>query len=336
MGLKGFYPLLAKCGYVPTDVQLTELSGRTIAVDADYWLYKCLHGYTSGRQDPVPTMVNVLQQWCQQAAAHGIRLILVFSGEESVPEKAACRSSRALARKKLEARAAQMQQEADATDDLGRELYLRDRIATLKDAARTVSTSMRQECQDRLQSHLTTSPMHTIRRAVSEADFLLMLLSEQGACELVATEDADILACGASSTLRNFTGLLNGHGVAQQYTRADVLRALQLGERESIFQLAALLHCDYQCPISGVGPMTALRYIRKYGTVEAFLRSRLFTTRTKKTNRPKFQLPGGTIEDYIRQTRRTLDIFQSRPDEVSTRSSTHARTAAAAANGIQG
>jgi 5'-3' exonuclease len=153
---------------------------------------------------------------------------------------------------------------------------------------------------------------------VSEADFLLVLLSEQGKCQAVVTEDADILVAGALHTIRNFIELVmddQKRRTCQQYDRIQVIDVLDFKHQPetSLLELASILHCDYQLPIRGLGPVNALRYIQKYGTVKAFLCSSLFETRTKKTNRAKFQLPVSKA-DYIVQTGRTVDIFQSRPD----------------------
>ena len=317
MGLRGFYPLLAKCGYTPdTIMSAADLRGMTIGIDGDFWLYKAMHGYTSG-PPRAECLVQVVEQWCKAARACSIQLVLVFSGSEQVVEKTACLTRRCERRQTLEKRSQALVREveyAKAHGNLETELHLREKVAKIQDAARHItkalSTAVVQQLQER---------GHQCIRAISEADFLLMQLSETGTCDAIGAEDGDILLGGAQVLIRDFVGLLQDHCSGRRYTREGILQALELTTSGTLLQLGCLLHCDYQPAIRGLGPVRALQYMRRYHTVERFLQSPLFATRTKKSNRPRFQLPCNmTIDEYIQCTSRTIDIFCTRPDTIDT------------------
>jgi 5'-3' exonuclease len=218
--------------------------------------------------------------------------------------------------------------------DIGTELHLRDKICRLRNSIRRISSDMATQVVT-----ILIDRGFVCRQAKSEADFLLVMMSEDGQCDFVATDDADMIVSGATHVLRGFIRMLvdptsNGY----VFCRQDVLTCLGLSSQE-LLQLGTLLSCDYQPPIHNVGPVTALRMIQEHKTVDAFLRSQSFNVETKSKTRTqnttqsckkrKYTLPHDmSVESYVTASIRSVDIFRSRPDKTPEQPSTTGSTLA--------
>ena len=311
MGLKGFYPLLKRCKYVPDAVVLTDLVGKTIAMDGDYFLYKAMHGATSGTCFTASDLAECILRWLRMARKAGIMTTFVTTGGSPPIEKVRnCLTGRKRKRSRQQDQIKAIETTLTTTApacSLADELILRDRLCMIQDASRTIDPIMAANVVLLIQA-----AGFDCVESVSEADFMLTLLSEQGRCDYVATDDADILVSGAKRTIRGLTSLLSAGVPARVFERDQVLVAMALTSPQ-LLELGCLLTCDYQPPIPKVGPVTALHMIRAHGTVKGFLESDAFTCPTKK--RRRYVLPASmTTEDYIRQCSRSVDIFKSRPD----------------------
>jgi 5'-3' exonuclease len=194
-------------------------------------------------------------------------------------------------------------------DDIGEEIVIREKIDRMQNSIRRITNEM----STLVVTILLTEGWNCVQ-AKSEADFMLVLLSEEKKCDFVATDDADIIVAGAEHVLRGFVRMLTDtKHTGQDYCRSDIMTCLKLNSDE-LLQLGSLLSCDYQPPINNVGPVTAMRMMQKYGTVDKFIQSKAFTVETKSKKR-KYSLPTGmTPETYISASTRSVDIFRSRPD----------------------
>ena len=81
----------------------------------------------------------------------------------------------------------------------------------------------------------------------------------------VATEDSDALTFGAPRIIRGLTGTAKTVVVID---RAKLLECLGLTSAQFI-DLCILLGCDYSPRHPGMGPASALKTIRKYGSIDA-------------------------------------------------------------------
>jgi flap endonuclease-1 len=196
-------------------------------------------------------------------------------------------------------------------EDIGEDLCVREKINHLKNSIRRITSEMSKRVVD-----ILTMEGWTCIQAKSEADFMLVLLSEEGKCDFVATDDADIIVAGAEHVLRGFVQMLLGaQKPGRAFCRSDIMACLKLTSGEFL-QLGSLLSCDYQPAIRNVGPVTAFRMIQKYGSVDKFIQSDAFVTETK-TKKRKYALPiGMTPETYIKASSRSVAIFRSRPDRL--------------------
>jgi flap endonuclease-1 len=312
MGLTGFYGLLQKQGqYLPTNVTLAELKGKTIALDGDFFIYKAMHGSTTGDAFTATDIGKRISQWLTLASDAGIRTIFVTTGGMVPIEKINhCEVQRKRKRDQQQTRIDIIQSHLETKIlDQGEEILLQDQLCRMRDGIRKVNRSMSSDVVQYLRTH-----GFDCRVGVSEADFLLVLLAENGSCDMVATDDADIIVSGAHTVIRDLVKLLlRTSQTGRLYHRKDILSHLKLTSMQFV-QLGVLMSCDYQPPLKNVGPVTALRMIRTYGSVDKFLESSEFNTVTKNKKR-KYSTPCSmTKEDYIKSSQRSVDIMTSRPD----------------------
>lgn len=316
MGLSGFYQLLKKQGcYTPSEICLEDLRGKTVAIDGDFVMYLALHGHTKGTTVTAMEIARHISKWMDLAKRAGIHAIFVTTGGPPPIEKQThCSVLRKRKRDRQQERIDELEQSLSAlVDDIGEEVCVRDKICRMQNSIRCISGTMSKDVVD-----ILLAEGWNCVQAKSEADFMLVMLSEEQKCDYVATEDADIIVAGAEYVLRGFIRLLtDSTAVGTVFCRSDVMACLQLTS-DALLQLGALLSCDYQPPITNVGPVTAFRMIQQYGSVDKFLQSDVFDAQTKSKKR-KYTLPVGMSRDtYITTSSRSVDIFRSRPDrEIS-------------------
>ena len=316
MGLSGFYQLLKKQGcYTPSEICLEDLRGKTIAIDGDFVMYIALHGHTKGITVTAVDIAKPISKWLDLAQCAGIHTIFVTTGGPPPVEKQThCSVLRKRKRDRQQERIDELEQSlVSLVDDIGEAVCVRDKICRMQNNIRCISGTMSQSVVD-----ILLAEGKNCVQAKSEADFMLVMLSEEHKCDYVATDDADIIVAGAEHVLRGFVRMLtDSKAIGKVYCRSDIMACLKLSS-ESLLQLGTLLSCDYQPPITNVGPVTAFRMIQQYGTVDKFLLSDVFDTQTKSKKR-KYTLPTGMSRDtYITSSSRSVDIFRSRPDrEIS-------------------
>lgn len=110
-----------------------------------------------------------------------------------------------------------------------------------------------------LRGYLDTLGYET-RAAKYEAEALCAHLSATGNVTAVITEDSDAVAFGAERVVFRYGYATETYEVH----RADALEALNLSER-AFQSFCALLGCDFCENVSGIGPVNALKLVKKYG-----------------------------------------------------------------------
>jgi flap endonuclease-1 len=313
MGLSGFFQLLKKHGcYTPSDISLETLRGKTVAIDGDFVMYMALLGHTKGNDVQPSEIAKHISRWLKLAEHAGVTTIFVTTGGPPPVEKQNhCCIARKNTRERQQERIAILKESLSSMcdDDIGEEIVIREKIDRIQNSIRRITNEM----STLVVTILLTEGWNCVQ-AKSEADFMLVLLSEEKKCDFVATDDADIIVAGAEHVLRGFVRMLTDtKHTGQDYCRSDIMTCLKLSSDE-LLQLGSLLSCDYQPPINNVGPVTAMRMMQKYGTVDKFIQSKAFTVETKSKKR-KYSLPTGmTPETYISASTRSVNIFRSRPD----------------------
>lgn len=324
MGLTGFYRLLKHktVQYKPSVIRIADLKGSTVAIDGDALLYSVMYSSTTVYSDSDTVCANELANGVIKILKiminHHIQPLFVISGTLAIPEKGPCTQKRKCARDKMLQKAnitqhsitTYEQKENITPSDYIEIAELKKQCRSLRLNARYISRSCAQQVLTIVQEVL--GPNYC-RCAKSEADFLLMLLSEKGDCAYVATDDADIIVAGAQTTLRGLVTLLHG-GEGYVYCRNKILTHCKLRSQQLI-ELGTLLSCDYQPSLHSVGPVTALRILQEHGSIETFLQSKEFTTCSKSSKKRKYTTPNNmNIDAYLAMTKTTIQIFTHRPD----------------------
>jgi flap endonuclease-1 len=252
-----------------TKISLEELKSRIIAIDAYNTLYQFL---SSIRQpDGTPLMDSK-----QRITSHlsglfyrtanlleiGIRPVYVFDGKPhplkwatieervAVKEKARKEYEKAIAEGDMETARSKAQQTSRLTKDMvqgGKKLL------------------------DYLGVPYIEAP--------SEGEAQASAMVIDGNAHAVASQDFDSLLFGAPLLVRNCT--MTGRRklprrnvyitVVPEITRLkDTLDALEI-TREQLVDLGILVGTDFNPGVKGVGPKTALKHIRKFGTIEKII-----------------------------------------------------------------
>ena len=104
-------------------------------------------------------------------------------------------------------------------------------------------------------------------KAIGEAEEYCAFLQKNGIVDYVLSEDTDSLTFGATKVLFSIPKNKN------KYLLCDakiLLKDLGLNENEFI-DFCILSGCDYTCTIPKIGPVSALKIIKKYRTIDSFI-----------------------------------------------------------------
>ncbi|KAI4206908.1 MAG: hypothetical protein LQ346_000850 [Caloplaca aetnensis] len=106
--------------------------------------------------------------------------------------------------------------------------------------------------------------------APTEAEAQCAVLARAGKVYAAASEDMDTLCFNAPILLRHLTFSEQRKEPILEIHLDKVLEGLGM-ERKQFIDLCILLGCDYLDPIPKIGPASALKMIRDYGTLEALV-----------------------------------------------------------------
>ena len=100
--------------------------------------------------------------------------------------------------------------------------------------------------------------------AHGEADILCVKLEKENEVDACMTEDMDFLTHGSNLLLRDFNNKCN---VVNVYDLNTILNDLDITPSQ-FTDLCILCGCDYTPKIRGIGTVGALKFIKKYGSIE--------------------------------------------------------------------
>ncbi|KAI0999733.1 Flap endonuclease 1 [Podosphaera aphanis] len=106
--------------------------------------------------------------------------------------------------------------------------------------------------------------------APTEAEAQCAALARAGKVYAAASEDMDTLCFNSPVLLRHLTFSEQRKEPIQEIFLDKVLEGLEMSY-EQFVDLCILLGCDYLDPVPKVGPHTALKLIREYGSLEKFV-----------------------------------------------------------------
>ncbi|HKW04181.1 MAG TPA: flap endonuclease-1 [Nitrososphaerales archaeon] len=251
----------------PKKIDLNDLGGRRIAIDAFNTLYQFLsiirgetgdllkdgHGrVTSHLSGLFYRNVNLIES--------GIRLVYVFDGESPKLKHAEIQR-----RREIKQVAAQKYEEAIEREDFE---------SAKKFASATAYLDQEMVKDSKKLLELMGIPWI---QAPSEGEATAAHLTQTGVVDYAGSQDYDSLLFGATRLARNITisgkRRLPGKNfridvVPEVIILSDVLSQNQI-TREQLIEVAMILGTDFNyADFKGIGPKTALKLVKKYGRVE--------------------------------------------------------------------
>ena len=248
-------------------IQLEDIAGWKLAVDGYNTLYQFLAiirgmdgGHLNDSQGRVTSHISGLFYRNINLLELGMKLVYVFDGKP--PEL------------KMEEIRRRSEQRREAKDQYLRALQTGDMVQARKYAE--ASTVLRRDMVADAKQLLDAMGIPWVD-APSEGEAQASTMAVEGTVDAVASQDHDSIVFGAPVLVRNVTisgkRRLPSKGiminvVPERITLSSVLSSTGLS-REQLVDFAILLGTDFNPDgFEGVGPATALKYLRKYGRLE--------------------------------------------------------------------
>jgi len=252
-------------------IELIELKGKVVSIDGYNALYQFLTAIRQPDGTPlrdskgrITSHLSGLFYRTINLLEHGIKPVYVFDGKP--PELKAMEIAR---RKKIKEEAVKKYEEALAKGDL----EAAKRYAQM-------ASKLTEDMVDAAKKLLTAMGIPWVQ-APAEGEAQAAHMAAKGDVWATGSQDYDSLLFGAPRLVRNLT--ITGK---RKLPRKDVyveikpeviildelLKTLGI-TREQLIDIAILLGTDYNPEgVKGIGPKTALRYIKTYGSLEKVLK----------------------------------------------------------------
>ncbi len=265
MGIKGLMKMLTEeAPQCIKEMNLKDLSGRIIAIDASMALYQFLiavrssdgNGQTQMLTNEAGEVTSHIQGMFNRTIRlmeNGIKPVYVFDGKPPTMkggELAKRADRRASAKENL--KIATEEGNAEDMDKFTKRLI-------------RVTPEHNKDCQDLLK--LMGVPFII---APCEAEATCAELAKNNCVFAAGTEDMDALTFGTPFLTRRLTFAASRILPILQIDLAKALEGLGLS-RDEFIDLCILCGCDYCDSIRGIGPKKALNGIRQYKTIEKYL-----------------------------------------------------------------
>jgi 5'-3' exonuclease len=293
MGVKGLYKYLeTKHPQCVRYVDLENLSGCSLAIDASVWLYISMYKVTEeSNRNHVTYFFNHIIELFQ----NNIVPIFVFDGK--APE------AKELVLKQREKRKRELQTKiADAKEHAAKKICTEGE----KEAKKAVEKIESQLIN--IQPHHSEDVLKLVKslgiqciRANGEADHVCAWLSRNGLVDAVMTEDIDLLVGGATTMLKRNRNISKSVLPWTLVTLRDVLDCTRLSY-EQFVDTVLLMGCDYIEGINKMGPVSSVAMVKKYGTLK-----RVCTVECNS-----YLIP----EDYIERADKCKNLFTGNVGEV--------------------
>jgi flap endonuclease-1 len=251
----------------PRKISLEDLKGKTLAIDAFNTLYQFLSIIRGESGDllkdskgNVTSHLSGLFYRSMNLLDTGIKLVYVFDGE---PPK--LKHAEIQRRREIKKTAAILYSQAVAASDF---------VAAKKYASATsyLDENMIKDAK-KLLDYMGTPWI----QAPSEGEATAAHLSKMGLVDYAASQDYDSLLFGAPRLARNVT-ISGKRKLPNRNIRVDVIpETVELSEvlsrnaitLEQLIEIAMILGTDFNyADFKGIGPVTAMKLVKKFGKVE--------------------------------------------------------------------
>jgi flap endonuclease-1 len=264
MGIKGLAAFLRKkcpLAFVPTD--LSNYRGLRVAVDVPIYAYKFAF-YKTAVSDTETVVQGFLKHHRTWTQRYGMHVVYVFDGPcaaaKNFEHERRDKAKESLKRKQTSDLQELKEEAADYLQD-GNFLKLMNTQLQIEKVSRrvTVVTKTDYEC---LQNVFTEKEI-PFCFAEADAEKKCASLCLSGQADIVATEDYDVLVCGAPRVLRNVSKS------PEEIHLQTVLESLQFTMNQFV-QFCVLCGSDFSIHLPNIGPAAAYKAIAAYGTIENY------------------------------------------------------------------
>ncbi|OQR90044.1 flap endonuclease 1 [Thraustotheca clavata] len=266
MGIKGLMKLLTD--EAPTcvkELQMAQLSGRSVAIDASMALYQFLiavrsNGDGGGTAQMLTNEAGEVTSHIQgmfnrtiRLMENGVKPVYVFDGKPPVMKSGEL------------AKRTERRQEAQASLKTATEEGNTEDIDKFTKRLVRATPQHNEDCKELL--GLMGIPFLT---APCEAEATCAALAKAGKVFAAGTEDMDVITFGTPVLFRRLTIAASRKLPILEIRLEKVLQELNL-TYEQFVDLCILCGCDYCETIFGIGPKKALNAIREHKSIENFL-----------------------------------------------------------------
>ncbi len=328
MGINGLTSLLKKVS--PNSIKVKKLydyTGKKIAIDTSLFMHKFMYSYGN--------LITGFFDQIYHLRRRGITPIYIFDGKPPA-EKNKVLKCRKNAKVKLNTRINDLQSKLVELNNIKIESLSTttqkptDVILTEGEPIPVItSESIEQEKKDitqkikKLSRHvikITKDDFTNVKKlfnllnimyfhAEGEADTLCVNLIKNNLADACMTEDMDFLTHGCSYLIRDFNPKSN---VVTEYNLETILHDLNISQKQFI-DMCILCGCDYTCKIKGLGPIGALKLIKKHNNIETIIANLCGVD--KKYNLPE-DFNFGNARELFNQSNNSLNYISFHTKEV--------------------
>jgi flap endonuclease-1 len=267
MGIKGLKKIIKR--HAPDAISLNfSLYNKKIAIDSSILLYKFRYTYTQDNfhiQGFLYKIIELLEK--------GITPVFVFDGPPPQAKRDTL-DKRIETRVKMQERVKELcnlRNSIAETNQIDPEEYIDSEdetenpfvkeIKKINNQIRNISKNIlfvKKVHSDEVMEFLNCLGIPFLK-AVSESEETCAVLQKRRLVDYVLTEDTDALTFGGSQVILG----------NELYNLDQILTGLEINY-DSFVDLCILCGCDYTCTIPKVGPVNALRLIKRYRSIDNF------------------------------------------------------------------
>ena len=236
---------------------MDDIAGSTLAIDTHNWLYRYLtivvrytnsEAYTTSDGTEVANLIGIVQG-VSKLLEHDITPVFVFDGIPTDLKEDEIKARRK-SRKQREEQLETAKEEGDQVE-----------IARLQSQTQRLTPTILETSRELLS--ILDCP---VVEAPAEGEAQAAHMAKEGAVDGVGSEDYDTLLFGAPITYRKLTssGNIERMNLSKTLEKHDI-------SFEQLVAAGILCGTDFNDGVHGFGPRTAIKAIKKHGTLDAVL-----------------------------------------------------------------
>ena len=269
MGIKGLKGIIKK--YAPSsiyEINAKELKGKKICIDSSILLYKFRYIYRDDNFHILGFLSKIIE-----LLENNVKAIFVFDGKPPDAKKETL-AGRADNRNKMKDRLAEL---LEAKKALPEEEYIDSDDEQGDNEGIVKLMNINKEIEKINRNNLVVTRKHSLEvmemlkslgipflHADGEAEEYCAFLQKRDVVDYLLTEDTDSLTFGATKVLFNNK---KNYSIC---ILENVLSSMGISYLQFV-DFCILCGCDYTCTIPKIGPVNALKIIKKYKLIDTFL-----------------------------------------------------------------